>query len=369
MYDLEIMVPAELKNDTIITRFKDFCRWGFVNTENAKIKLCFVASYDNDPADLQALCNSWPANFDAEYLITPHKHVAQRIMHYYNNALKPDVARWYVRIDEDSRTDISHLLANMDKWFDHEREYHVVAECSKEVQDAEYRILTSLGYDWFDEIVGYNLETAPIHEIEISLTSNAAVKRITASKKCQEFLKIREEFSDGQGDHAFGFAARMEKIYQTSVPFLTRHPRAIDFSFHGGRYSHIHDISRDRHGEYIKWLEISGFATEELKNSVANKYCFFNWNNEKIWVRLEESGRISRIPQRCVPEWSHKTEPIGIWGFTETGDLTLFITNEFYHNRTPNVFEKIDSDYFCRNNQNMSLTSMNQDRGKKMKMI
>lgn len=357
MYDLEILVPVELNDENIARRFKDFRRYGFINTAGPSVKLYFAASHDNNPDSLKNLCEGWPDNFDVEYFITPYKHVSQRIMFYYTKVMQPDRARWYVRMDEDTRTDIAGLVKEIDKWFDHEKEHYVVSEVSKEVQDYEYRILKMMGYDWFDEIVGYDISSAPIHEIEISVTSNVAIKKILSSECCQNFLKAREAFAEGCGDHALAFAARMEKIYPISVPFMTRNPRAIEFSLYGGRYYHIHDISRDRHPEYVTWLDLTdGNTTPELTNTMLGKNYFFDCGGEKTWIGFEENGRIRKNAARCSPEWSHKTQPFGIWGFTKNGDLTIFITHDFFRNVPHKIFKKVGEEYYCRHDEKQFLT-------------
>lgn len=360
MYDLEILVPVELNDKNIARRFEDFKRFGFVNTNGPSVKLYFAASHDNNQNSLKNLCQGWPENFDVEYFITPYKHVSQRITFYYNKIMKADTARWYVRMDEDTRTNIAGLLKEIDKWFNHEKEYYVVSEISKEIQECEYKILKMMGYDWFDEITGYDINSAPIHEIEISITSNIAIKKILSSENCRNFFETREAFADGNGDNTLVFAARMEKIYPISVPFITRNPRAIEFSLYGGKYHHIHDISRDRHPEYITWLDLTdGNTTPELKNSMIDKNYLFNYNGEKIWIGFEENNRIRKNTHRCLPEWSHKTQPFGIWGFTKNGDLTIFITHDFFRNNPHKIFNKIGEEYYCKHDEKQFLKKIN----------
>jgi len=330
MYDIEIIVPAELNSDQINIRLKDFKKLGFVNAEDFTIKLYFLASNDNNPEDLKKLCSNWPSNFDVEGVITPYKHVPQRIMHYYCAIMHPDTAKWYARIDEDTRTDIAGLMKNMNKWFDHERDYHVVGEISKEIDDIEYRILTEIGYDWYDGIQGYDLTTAPVHEIEMSLTSNSAVKRILANKPSMDLLNLRKEFGDGHGDMTFAFAARLVKIYPTTVQFITRHPRAIEFSLYDGQYNHFHDISRDRHPEYLLWLDITEeYNNPQLEEKLKNNSYYLNYKDHisNIWIKFLDKKRIIKINPRCVPEWSHKQETIGLWGFDSNGNLCTFIND------------------------------------------
>ena len=57
-----------------------------------------MASRDNPKNQLE---KNWPKDFDVQVIITPFEHVAQRIYWYYATIMKPDTAKWYVRIDED----------------------------------------------------------------------------------------------------------------------------------------------------------------------------------------------------------------------------------------------------------------------------
>lgn len=370
MHDIEMIVPAELNSTVIAQRLKDFKKWGLVNTENVDIKIYFMASCDNNQTDLDALCKGWPSNFTVEGIITPYKHVAQRIMYYYDKIMKEDTARWYMRLDEDSITDVRNLLARMDDWFDYKRDYHVVGEISREPQDIEYKILTNLGYNWYDEIYGYDINTAPIHEIEMSLTSNEAVKKILNNQESKTIINLRKEFATGQGDHAFAFAARLAKIYPISVKFITRDPRIIDFSMYGGRYYHVHDIARDRHGEYIRWLELTENNTNLLiENEILNKEYLFSWgDNEKIWVYFEKNKKIAKKTTTWSPEWSHGTEPLGIWGITKNGDLSIFITHEFSHNDPAIVLIETDGD-FVNHDRNITFTFTNMVRTSSRKKL
>lgn len=309
MYDLEILVPAEGK---FRQRFKDFKKWGIRNIQNRKIRLILAASNDNE---IEMFDGGWPAGIDVEVVITPYKQVAQRIYHYYDSIIKTDTAKWYYRIDEDSMNDIDGLMKNLELFFDHEREYHMTGDINWDVQELEKRLLTKLGFGYW-----YNIpENTPPHEYEVSITSNAAMKRILANEKAQNYFKLRKEIPEGYGDHGLCFCARMEKIHPIMVKFLTVRPEIHNFSEFNGHFNHIHWISKDTNPYIMNWLE--SISKENEKQFCNYSFIFFDANTEyKRLVLLNENNRIEEI---SIENNSKKS--IGLWTANKDNKLTFYL--------------------------------------------
>lgn len=284
MYDLEIIVPAELR---FIQRFNDFRKWGLLNIGDNKVKLILAASSGNDTKDF---IDGWPEGVDVEIIETPYVHVAQRIYYYYDSIIKPDTARWYMRIDEDSVTDIDGLMNNLNQLFDHNKEYHITStSINYDVQPVEREIICSLGFGyWYDHPA-----LSPPHEWEVSISSNAAIKEILNNVKAKHYFKIRKEKPTGYGDHGLCFCARMAKIHPTPVKFLSIQPELVNLSIFGGYLNHIHWISRDKNACVLEWLECESDDVSNVSDQ------FFLWtnkveNNRKI-VKLCENNVVKEL--------------------------------------------------------------------------
>jgi hypothetical protein len=331
MYDLEILIPVDLEKDFIIQRFQDFRKWGFRNTENIKIKLWLMTSKNSRKKPLDELINSWPMNFDVQCVITPNNHVSQRIMHYYVNYMKPDTARWYMRIDEDSMTNLGLLLKHLDEWFDHTRDFYIVGNTNRYTHEIERNILEPLGFQhWY-------FGEHPEHEYEISIVSNSAIKKICENQNCKEYLSLREEFAEGYGDHALCHCARMCKIYPFKVDWIRTHANLMAFS--SGKYvAHIHEISRDRTHEVFDWFEFTqnNVPNKELEKEITNNSYFLKWiDRERDWVLFHEDYLISNQDGKVM----------GLWNFTKNQKLTVFLSDDFYLNNPPLVLEKTDNGF------------------------
>ena len=334
MYDLEIMVPAELDVDKIYQRLNDFKKWGLQKHEESRIKIYFMVSANNSQERISEFCENWPSNIDVKAIETPYRHVSQRIMYYYSEIIQPDTARWYMRVDEDSMTDIRGLMSSLNSWFDWNRDYHITGEVSGGIEDIEYQILKRLGYQsWYKDVKEQHFDVcAPVHEIEISITSNSAIQRIFSEPSCRELFKIRREFPESQGDHTFAWAARMVKIYPQCVYFLTREADFANFSGYGGYKHHIHDTSRER-SPLVRWLEFASGENQELRNELTSTNYLLKWQNLQtaLWIAFDPYGKISNIKNK-VP-WT-ATESFGIWGVSIDGNLTILprdisLTREF----------------------------------------
>ena len=140
------------------------------------------------------------------------------------------------------------------------------------------------------------------------------------------------------------FAARMVKVYPISVEFITHLPNILNFSAFGGGRNHIHQVAHDFHPEIISWIKlIDGGSNPELEHEITNNSYFLNWwedHRDSIWtwVTFNKNGRleINQIHQE------NNKENIGIWGFTKNGEITLFMTENYYLNKVPVILEKTE---------------------------
>ena len=324
MYDYEFIIPTEVNNEVILKRIADFKKFGIINHEGFKIKIFLMASRDNPKNQLE---KNWPKDFDVQVIITPFEHVAQRIYWYYATIMKPDTAKWYVRIDEDSLTDIAGLDRNLKLMFDHEREFHVVGHLNWDIWDADEAILRSLGYGHFYRHHSNHRDTPP-HEQEISVTSNAAIKKMFSNEKAVKYFDVRKEFADGYGDHGLCHCLRMNKIYPVSVSFLTHEAELVNYSGFGGFRNHIHHVSRDASPKILDWLELFN------RNPCPEDECTYLMGRRhlpKNWVRLAKEKTVNMMRGN---DWAWTNQGIGIWCKTKEDEIA------FYNEHDPIIYFK-----------------------------
>lgn len=319
MYDLEILVPAEMGSPKIAARLSDFKELGLLNIAPHKIKVVLACSPNEANHRLET---GWPEGVDVEIFKTPYFHVSQRIAHYYHSYIKAGTARWYMRIDEDSVTDINRLLYNMDRMFDHKKIYHVVAELNYDVNASDEMLLNSLGFEWWRDTGRLT------HEYEVSITSNAAIKTIFEQELAKQYLSMRQELPEGPGDHSLTYCARMSKVYPIVGEFITRHAELNRLSIFGGHRNHIHEICHDRCQNSINWLRLY-LQNPERNDKFKDKICLLTINNRSDWnarmIRLLPSGYIKVI----------NDDSPGLWSTTENG-LNIYI-----HHNTQLFFDKL----------------------------
>ena len=343
MYDYEIIVPIETNDKRLLTRAHDFRKYGLQNIGNRKIKLYLMLSAKNRPEEINY---SWPDNVDVEAIVTPYGHVAQKIYHYYSTTIEPNRAKWYMRIDEDSITDLDKLFQTLELEFDHTREYHIVSEFSYDVQPIDQTLLTMLGFgNWYRPHPNMSFHIAPPHEHEISITSNAAVQRMKSNDVAMRYLEMRKEFAEGYGDHSMTHALKIAKVYPTLVKFLTHEAELCNLSLFGGIRHHVHWISRDRNPKALYWLDT---FNKEPYPAVENQTFFFGpKNGAKKVVKFNENHTVTVI-QTGDGQLDYKnTDQIGLWckidntlavysddndeevAYFQTTDEKLFVWNDY----------------------------------------
>jgi len=335
MKDFEILVPAETTVAEIKNRFIDFKKYGFLNIKDHKIKVVLAACKEND---IDFLKKDWPENIEVEVFETPYKHVAQRIYDYYANYAEPNTANWYVRVDEDSITDINGLHKSLELAFDPDRDYHIGGDFNDDIQGIERKLIEALGFGWW--LRSGKLE----HEHEISITSRSAMEKILKGDKSKKYFELRRQFEEGYGDHGLCFAARMNKIYHTSVRFLTRDPEIRNFSMFGGHLNHIHWVDREKTGNILKWMDL--YSQQE--NSIDEDLIQFTSKTLFLTKKNDQNGDFIKLLNNNLIETIHKPEwekNIGLWTYTNNKEIHILLHHNNYQN-FKKIGDKLESKDF-----------------------
>jgi hypothetical protein len=316
-YHFEIALPVDTDIRKIKKRIDDFKRHGLQNHENFRIKLFLLASTNNKREDS---ADGWPSNFDVTHINTPYHNVAQRIYHYYLDIIQPNKADWYLRIDEDSITDLEGLRENLQRGYDPEREYHITSKLNWDGSDIDEQILDNMGYDWwYINCHCRRGSVSPPHEQEVSVTSNKAIARVCESGVAREYLEKRIKISGGYGDHSLCHMLKMNKVHPHEAFFLTHEPQFFNQSIFGGVFNHVHWICHDRTPEAIKWLdELDRRPSPDIDNKLfvmgqRNKQRRIFWFNSKKGIQNYYPAYHRRKEGEVVGVWSMRNEELVVY--------------------------------------------------------
>lgn len=331
MYDLEIILPVS-KRDKYGLRLKDFKKIGLLNIKDKKIILKLLIGTE-PPSDF---CERWLEDFDVVTVSGPSNFAAAKIYHYYSS-LKPNhykTARWFGRIDDDSITDVSGLIDNLDLEFDHTANHYAVTCLCADQHHEEIELLKDSKY---------NRWVAPgakpiLHEWEACFLSQATMKSILSNQDAIKFIENRSKISHGVGDFSLAIAARMCKIFPAEASFLTEKHWVHRFSLFGGDINHLHYLSHDcneKHFNMFKKIMLNEIHDDfEFASKVGDKeYMFFRHiRGESQFIstlKLKLNGVITGIDSYNEAFWRVKGENI------------VFLTENF---ETSSIFDVFKSD-------------------------
>lgn len=262
MYDMEVLVPM---CGRFRQRIEDFKRYGLVNAADRKVLVSLVLSNE----DIEDIGSGWPDGFEVEVLRNESPNHVSNLYRFYTE-IDPSSprARWLVRLDDDSCTDIDGLLSNLDRFYDHGQPFYLgelndfrAARCGGEHTPFEhYRGL--LGP--FEPIVDLMK-----NEIECGIMSSAAVSKMLNNDKSRRLLHKRVHLDGGFGDCVVALASAMAGVWPISCPFVTHLPLIHEFSLFGGVRNHIHQVARVPEGENF-WGRCSPESYRVLVKRIEN---------------------------------------------------------------------------------------------------
>lgn len=284
IYDLEIMVPVS-SYGVYAKRAEDFKQYGLVNNKYIKTKVKFLVGPKDTFPDI-----NFRENVDFEVFYCKNHSAVQKIYEYYLSLTEEQLntTRWFAKVDDDSITDIAGLVENLDDEFDWEKEYYIVTELNYDYHGFEIQLLKEFGYEkWF--LPG----SMPIlHEWEMCVVSQVAMKKILLNEITKQFFKRRILSAQGPGDVALAAVARIQKIHIVKANFISKNPDLKFFSAFGGALNHIHFISHDKNGHLMNIFKDfvdkkeNLIGKEQTFNLVGKTYAFWR----KITNVITEDG-------------------------------------------------------------------------------
>lgn len=243
MKNLEILLPLCGK-PKYLDRMKAFQRYGIVNHEGQSVHIKALIGTE-DKSIFEA---GWAQ--DIEFINSPYEHVAQKIYGHYANLTEADIedCKWFIRVDDDSSTNIAGLLKWLEQ-FDYQEPHYFATRMCWGLPDFYITEAEKVGAHDLLPVNGKSKNGGFVpyvpHEWECSLVSQAMMRRIIRHQKAMAFLKGIEAIEHGWGDMNLAVAARMTGIAIAEVESLTAHPDVHNYSPLGGDIHHIHFIAPD----------------------------------------------------------------------------------------------------------------------------
>lgn len=264
VYDLEICLPLHLEGK-YLERAYAFRESGLLNLQGVRAHLTLLTgTHDPEAAGLGA--HTWPCEtFVCRHT---HDHPAAKIHAYYAHILPAYglKARWYLRVDDDSLTDVGGMMRHINATLQHTDPLHLIGHPFFDTTEPYQAILRELGQDEFlppenhpsAGIIAGDHSLIP-HEWEVSLSSHAAMKRILAHPPSRDLLRHAAHETTMPSDRCFAFAARLAGIPASVVPFLTHEPRLESFApltpTRRG-FFHVHYVAPDYAASWRLYLEM-----------------------------------------------------------------------------------------------------------------
>jgi len=228
----------------VIKKYRDrlsfFKKHGLLNLKNYKVKVLLNINKDDDPND--PILKLW--EYDTEVLISKHNHIAPKSYHFFSNLKERHISdtKWLMRIDDDSLTNVTHLLNQLNKGFDYTEPLYIMSKSSSKYERSPI---------YNDILKRYNLDKYidkpyNLRELESCIISQAALSNIANHSLSNDFLKtVIEEVGDdkkGHGDALMSCVAQMSNCKIEMVDYMSWYPFWNKLS--NKELSHIHFIFR-----------------------------------------------------------------------------------------------------------------------------
>ena len=247
MYDLGIITPVCLEGH-YLARLYNFRKYGLLNIGKSKIKVFLLVGKYPIPQDLR---EGWPCEID--FVSCPRQHDGPKTYDFILNLKTEEIqkCRWWLKVDDDSITDISNQIKRTDEEFDWEKPVYVFGHYD-----------TAVGQVFIDAVkkTKHRERFLPSgktsfflnHEWESSVMSPSCVQKIIEDDECRFFLKLlvspENDIKECYHDQGLALAAQFIKIHGNASLFMSKNPIFYNFSLLGGDLTHIHFIYNDPDG-------------------------------------------------------------------------------------------------------------------------
>lgn len=275
-------------------RIDDFKKYGLLNIGDCSVRVNILVSGEN----IEGLEEGWGRVKEVKVVQNESPEYVANLYRFYLsvNPSDPD-CRWLIRVDDDSCTDVSGLIENLDRFYGSDREFclgdlHPLRNALNGSEGEVYREYSSLlgEYERFSSLMSV--------EIECGVMSRAALTRVLSDKRSRDLIEKRASLPGGYGDCVVALASAMARVYPIGCPFLSHEPLLHEFSLLGGVRNHIHMISRGPDAENFSHrvspesfdllVKVAESSPTELENRLAGKRLLLENETE---MRILELGQ------------------------------------------------------------------------------
>ena len=241
-YDVNVAVLVHYSG-RFRERLRHVRRLGLLNGSRLRVHVTILGS-DGNGSSAGDILEGWTPGFDVTLLEMASVHAIPKINGYYLWLATASLrARWHLRVDDDSVTDLGRLIAYADERFGDSPIHLVNTPLNREI-----------GRPIFAEfLAGKGLKVPITHEYEASLTTDRAMKAVFASEAAMSFLAETGARFCGPGDRALAIAMHLCQIPTAARLPMTKDFRKSDLSLFGGTYAHIHYVNWGD-SQFIKML-------------------------------------------------------------------------------------------------------------------
>lgn len=290
MFDLEIALPVCIKQPQYKNRYDEFKKFGLANIKH-KVHVTVIHGAHEKP-DL----TGWSSDLSVSAVEWPHDHPASKIADYYSNLLQnsPVKARWYMKLDDDSFTDVATLIECLDAEHDYNEPFYIVNGMNNNLDWVEFDVLRK--YDMMRYVS--NPKAKLWHEWEACVLSHGFVEKM----RTQEMIglwRFRSTFHQGSSDQTLGIVSKMLKVPPIEAYFMSKEAIVYHLSIFGGTLAHIHDLAPDRNAhlwDMVKKQLDPGSHRDKWLSENGSTFDFYAVNEieeKKITtLRLLPNGRI-----------------------------------------------------------------------------
>jgi hypothetical protein len=301
-YDLEVVVPV---CGRFSSRLDDYKKYGLVNIKNRKVLVNLIVSGEK----LKGLEEGWNPNLSINLINNSDSDYVKNIYKFYLT-IDPDKisSRWFIRLDDDSCTDVDGLVSNLDLFYCWEHPYYL-----GHLKDFNNALMGEEGqlYPEYKHLLEEYSSFASLlkNEVECAVLSRTALSNILKNEKAYRLLKFRAGLEGGYTDAVLAVSSAIAKVYPIDCPFITYLPLINEFSLIGGVKNHIHLVRRTSEGEnFTDIVSTDGYdlltrivdneITDLEKSILGNRYMFETKRYIRTYEFAENHRVIGRFDQR-----------------------------------------------------------------------
>lgn len=230
-YDLTVAVLVHC-SEKYRGRAEAFLRGGLVNVGKHRVHVVYLGSIGDErfAAKFYEECDG---RCSFTFLEMSSSCPVPKINGYYLWMLGRKLdSRWYVRVDDDSVTDVTALLRDLDP------------SPTQRVEPVHYMTHPMNGEPTFERFLNErNIRlTSILREYESSVTSHAAMLALQNNAIAVDFLRDTAAHIAAPGDVALALALQMCSVRLANNPNATKDRRQDSFSLLGGKFHHIHYV-------------------------------------------------------------------------------------------------------------------------------